>query len=215
MRIARAELFELTLRLVEPFVISVGAMTERRSLIVVLYDDTGPVGYGECPPFHLPFYSEETLAGARDLIERVLLPRVVGQEFQAPPSLPEAVDAALREGVRGNWFARAGVETAAWDLEAHARSTGLAALLGERLAVTPAGAVPCGVALGIPAGRDPAELTRAVYDAVRHGYARVKIKVAPGWDAAAVRAARQGLEGSDLPLTVDANGAYEWPRDES
>jgi len=39
--------------------------------------------------------------------------------------------------------------------------------------------------------------------------------VAPGWDVAAVRAARQGLEGSDLPLTVDANGAYEWPRDES
>jgi len=54
-----------------------------------------------------------------------------------------------------------------------------------------------------------------VYDAVRHGYARVKIKVAPGWDVDAVRAARQGLEGSDLPLTVDANGAYEWPRDAS
>jgi o-succinylbenzoate synthase len=39
--------------------------------------------------------------------------------------------------------------------------------------------------------------------------------VAPGWDVTAVRAARQGLEGSDLPLTVDANGAYEWPRDEA
>jgi len=214
-RIARAELFELTLPLLEPFVISGGAMTERRSLIVVLYDDAGHVGYGECPPFELPFYSEETLAGARDLIAHVLLPRVVDREFDRPPPLTEAVDAVLREGVRGNWFARAGIETAAWDLEAHQRGTGLAALLGERLAVTPAGAVPCGVALGIPAGRDPAELTRAVYDAVRHGYARVKIKVAPGWDAAAVRAARQGLEGSDLPLTVDANGAYEWPRDEA
>jgi len=50
MRIARAELFELTLRLVEPFVISGGAMTERRSLIVVLHDDAGHVGYGECRP---------------------------------------------------------------------------------------------------------------------------------------------------------------------
>lgn len=211
-RITRAELFELTLPLLEPFVISGGAMTERRSLIVVLHDDAGHVGYGECPPFELPFYSEETLAGARDLIERVLLPRVAGREFDEP--LPETIDAVLREGVRGNWFARAGIETAAWDLEAHARATGLAALLGERLAVKPAAAVPCGVALGIPPSRDPAELTRAVYDAVRHGYARVKIKVAPGWDVAAVRAARQGLEGSDLPLTVDANGAYEWPRDE-
>jgi O-succinylbenzoate synthase len=212
-RIARAELLELTLPLLEPFIISGGTMTERRSLIVVLRDDAGHVGYGECPPFHLPFYSEETLAGARHLIEHVLLPRVAGQEFAG--LLPEAVDAALRDGVRGNWFARAGVETAAWDLEAHARGTGLAALLGERLAAKPAASVPCGVALGIPEGRDPAALTRAVYDAVRHGYARVKIKVAPGWDAAAVRAARQGLEGRDLPLTVDANGAYEWPRDEA
>jgi len=213
MRIARAELFELTLPLLEPFVISGGAIHSRRSLIVVLHDDAGHVGYGECPPFELPFYSEETLAGARDLIARVLLPRVVNHEFEG--SLPEAVDAVIRDGVRGNWFARAGVETAAWDLEAHARNTGLAALLGERLAITPAAAVACGVALGIPEGRDPAALTRSVYDAVRHGYARVKIKVAPGWDVAAVRAARAGLEGRNLPLTVDANGAYEWPRDEA
>jgi len=210
-RITRAELFELALPLLEPFVISGGTMTERRSLIVVLHDDAGHVGYGECPPFELPFYSEETLAGARDMIARVLLPRVVGHEFAGP----EAVDAALREGVRGNWFARAGVETAAWDLEANTRGTGLATLLGQQLGVAPAASVACGVALGIPPDRDPAELTRSVYDAVRHGYVRVKIKVAPGWDVDAVRAARKGLEGSDLPLTVDANGAYEWPRDES
>ena len=210
-RIVRAELFDLTLPLLEPFVISGGTMTERRSLIVVLHDDAGHVGYGECPPFELPFYSEETLAGARDMIARVLVPRVVGREFTGP----EAVDAVLREDVRGNWFARAGVETAVWDLDANARGTGLATLLGQQLGVVPAASVACGVALGIPPDRDPAELTRSVYDAVRHGYARVKVKVAPGWDVDAVRAARKGLEGSDLPLTVDANGAYEWPRDEA
>jgi O-succinylbenzoate synthase len=211
-RIDRAELLELTLPLVEPFVISGGTIAERRSLIVVLHDDAGHVGYGECPPFHLPFYSEETLAGARDLIARVLLPRVIGREFDGP--LPEAIDAVLREGVRGNWFARAGVETAAWDLEANARATGLAALLGERLGVAPAGAVECGVALGIPPDRRADILTKWVYEAVQRGYRRVKIKVAPGWDVAAVAAARQGMKGTTLPLTVDANGAYEWPRDE-
>jgi len=209
-RITRAELFELTLPLVEPFVISGGTMTERRSIVVVLHDDAGHTGYGESPPFQFPFYSEETLSSARDMIARVLLPRLVGNEFDGP----EAVDAALGEAVRGNWFARAGIETAAWDLEAHARGTGLAGVLARRLGVTAAASVRCGVALGIPPDRDPAALTRAVYDAVRHGYARVKIKVAPGWDEAAVAAARRGLEGSDLPLTVDANGAYEWPRDE-
>jgi O-succinylbenzoate synthase len=211
MHIARAELYELVLPLVEPFVISGGAIEERRSLIILLHDDQGHVGYGESPPFHLPFYSEETLAGARDLIERVLLPRVTGREFESP----EAVDAALREGIRGNWFARAGVETAAWDLEAHGRGTGLAALLGERLGTAPAAKVDCGVALGIPPARDAAILTRWVREAVERGYRRVKIKVAPGWDRDAVAAARAGLGGASLPLTVDANGSYEWPRDEA
>ncbi len=211
MRIERTELYELTLPLVEPFVISGGTITERRSLIVVLRDDAGHMGYGECPPFELPFYSEETLAGAGDLLARVLIPRVTGRTFESP----EAVDAALRDGVRGNWFARAAVETAAWDLEAHARGTGLAALLGERLGVRPAASVACGVALGIPPGRDPGVLTRWVAGAVERGYRRVKIKVAPGWDTAAVRAARDGLSGADLPLTVDANGAYEWPAHEA
>ncbi|HEY3219469.1 MAG TPA: o-succinylbenzoate synthase [Gemmatimonadales bacterium] len=211
-RIVRAELFELTLPLVEPFVISGGTMSERRSLIVVLHDDAGHVGYGESPPFDLPFYSEETLASARDLI-RVMLPRVVDKNFDGP--LAEAVDAALRDGVRGNWFARAGIETAVWDLEAHTRTTGLATLLGERLGVKPAGAVDCGVALGIPPDRRPDILTTWVYEAVQRGYRRVKIKVGPGWDAVAVAAARTGMSGATLPLTVDANGAYEWPRDEA
>jgi O-succinylbenzoate synthase len=211
MRITRADLYELTLPLVEPFVISGGAITERRSLIVVLHDGAGHTGYGECPPFHLPFYSEETLVGARDLIERVLLPRVVGRDHDSP----EALDAVLRDSIRGNWFARAGVETAMWDLEAHIRGTGLAALVAERLGARAAGAVDCGVALGIPPERSAEVLTRWVYEAVQRGYRRVKIKVAPGWDAAAVAAARVGMAGTDLPLTVDANGAYEWPRDEA
>jgi len=214
-RIARAELYELTLPLVEPFVISGGTLAERRSLIVALYDDAGHVGYGESPPFQLPFYSEETLTSARDLIERMLLPRIVGRGFDGSSPLPEAIDATLRESVRGNWFARAGVETAAWDLEAHVNGTGLATLLGTRLGIAPAGAVDCGVALGIPPERRADVLTQWVYDALQRGYRRVKIKVAPGWDEAAVGAARVGMAGSALPLTVDANGAYEWPRDET
>jgi len=53
-----------------------------------------------------------------------------------------------------------------------------------------------------------------VYEALQLGYRRVKIKVRPGWDEAAVRAARAGLANVDLPLTVDANGAYGWPEHE-
>jgi len=211
MRIDRAELHELTLPLREPFGISGGVMRERRSLVVVLHDADGHTGYGESPPFELPFYSEETLTSARDMLERVLLPRVVGREFERP----EDVDAALRPGVRGNRFARAGLETAAWDLEASRRGTGLAALVAERVAAAPAPTIPCGVALGIPEDRSPKTLARWIGEALGEGYRRVKIKVAPGWDDAPVRAARDVLAGTGIPLTVDANGAYAWPADEA
>ncbi len=211
MRIDRIELYELTLPLREPFGISGGVIRERRSLIVVLHDGDGHTGYGESPPFELPFYGEETLTSARDLLERVLIPRVVGRDFDRP----EDVDAALRPGVRGNRFARAGLETAAWDLAAARQGTGLPALVAERLGVTPAGTIACGVSLGIPEDRHPATLARWVTDALREGYRRVKIKVAPGWDDAPVRAARGVLAGTGVPLTVDANGAYAWPEHEA
>ena len=210
-RIDRIELLDLTLPLAEPFIISGGAMLQRRSIIAILRDSEGGVGYGESPPFELPFYSEETLAGARDLLVRVLAPRLLGAEFSGP----EALDGALRPGIRGNPFARAALETAAWDLEADRRGVGLADLLAERVGEPRREMVACGVALGIPADRRPETLTAWVEAAVERGYQRVKIKVMPGWDAAAVDAARRGLGRSGLPLTVDANGAYEWPADEA
>ena len=77
MRIARVELRLLRLPLVEPFIISGGTMTERTSLVVILHDGEGQRGNGESPPFELPFYSDETLAGARHLQERVLIPRIL------------------------------------------------------------------------------------------------------------------------------------------
>jgi O-succinylbenzoate synthase len=210
LRLARIELLELALPLTEPFIISGGTMTIRRSLVVVLHDAEGHLGYGESPPFELPFYSEETLGSARLLLAEVLIPRLLDRELEGP----EDVDAILRQGVRGNPFARAALETAMWDLEAARRGTGLGALLADRLGVTPAPVIQSGVALGIPADRSLDTLRRRIADALGLGYRRVKIKVAPGWDTEPVRAARRALEGTGIPLTVDGNGAYEWPAHE-
>jgi O-succinylbenzoate synthase len=211
MRIQRVELHDLTLPLVEPFIISGGTMNVRRSLVVVLHDDEGHRGFGEAPPFELPFYSEEILAGARHLLEQVLIPRILGRELDEF----EEIDRLIRAGVRGNPFARSALDTAAWDLEAARRGIGLAALLAERVGGRPAAELPCGVALGIPQDRTIATLSRWIEEAVERGYRRVKIKVAPGWDAEPVAAARVALAGTGLPLTVDANGGYEWPEHEA
>jgi O-succinylbenzoate synthase len=211
MPIERIELYELTLPLLEPFIISGGIMNQRRSLVVVVQNEEGLRGYGESPPFELPFYSEETLVSARDVLERILIPRLLTARVDSPGD----VDRVIRLGVRGNPFARAALETAAWDLEAARQKTSIATLLGERVGARPATSIACGVALGIPQDRSTETLRRWIDEALARGYRRVKIKVAPGWDAAPVEAAQQAMAGSGLPLTVDANGGYEWPVHES
>ena len=214
--IAGARLYEVAVPLVEPFRISGGTLRKRRSLIVELVGASGAVGYGESAPFEAPFYSEETLHSCTGCIAAHLLPRLAGRSFASL----EAAVGELERGVRGNRMARAGVETALWDLVSAERGVPLrhlvAALL-ERLGVpaefrAPAASVESGAALGIPADQRVETLAARARDAVRRGHRRVKIKVMPGWDVEPVRAVREAV-GDGVPVWADANGAYSGERD--
>jgi O-succinylbenzoate synthase len=215
----RARLWEVALPLVVPFAISGGVLRTRRSLIVELTSADGAVGYGESAPFELPFYSSETVASARWLLSDVLLPRLVGRKL----AVPTDADVALREGVRGNPFARAGAETAVWDLFARRRNASLLDLLLETLRgrgvdeheLRPRERLACGVALGIPEDGATATLARWTREALARGYRRVKIKIRPGWDVEPIRATQAAIaaQGRSVPLWADANGAYDLDRD--
>lgn len=221
LRIVAARLYEVTLPLREPFAISTGVMEVRRSLLVELEDSDGRRGVGESAPFEAPFYSEETLSSARSCLSEWLLPRVVGQVLATAPALDEL----LSRGVVGNSMARAGVETAWWDLYAQQTGVPLSHLVTRRLAelgvfgtwLERRERVECGVALGIPDGGDAKQLRHAVGDALQRGYRRLKLKIAPGWDEEPVRVARDVVQRLDarVPITVDANGAYDPQRDQA
>lgn len=212
-------LFEVGLPLREPFLISGGAMAVRRSYIVEIEDDSGAVGWGESAPFESPFYSEETLASVRACLRDTLIPRVLGQRLRGP----EHLLALLEENTRGNRMARAGIDTAYWDLLARREGASLADLVALRLAqlgIPPEDRIPrltveCGIALGIPRSTDVTELAQQVETALADGYRRVKIKVKPGWDTDAVRttldAVRDGRPGT--PVWADANGSFDLERD--
>jgi O-succinylbenzoate synthase len=207
-------LHEVAIPLREPYRMSGGTLRTRRSLIVELTDKSGAVGYGESAPFERPFYSEETLYSAKACIIQHLFPRMAGQSFA---SLELAVH-ALERGVRGNRMARAGIETALWDLVCAKAGVSLRALLGaalQRLGVAVAkraslSYVEAGAALGIPEDGQPDTLADQSCLAIQQGYKRVKIKVQPGWDVAAVRAVRQAAHemGRKVRVWADANGAY-------
>jgi O-succinylbenzoate synthase len=190
-------------------------MRERRSLVVELEDLDGARGYGESAPFEAPFYSSETTSSARACLVEWLLPRLVGRDVSDTQELAEL----LRDGIRGNEMAKAGVDTAWWDLAAARQGVPLATLVTRRLdalGVAPGlverrDRIECGVALGIPEHGDLRALRHEVEAALLRGYRRIKLKVRPGWDVAAVRATREVMGGAypEVPLTVDANGAYD------
>ncbi len=218
-KVVLARLFEVALPLRAPFRLSGGMMRVRRSLIVELRDGDGYTGYGESAPFEAPFYSSETVASARACLSDWLLPRIVGSELAGPAE----VHHVLAEGVRGNRMARAGVDTAWWDLTAARRGVALAELVTERLdalgvdsaARARREVVECGVALGIPPSFELSELRHQVVEAIDRGYRRIKLKVGPEWHLEPARAARDEIaaSGRELPLTVDANGAFDAERD--
>ena len=212
--IAGCTLYDVSVPLVEPYRISGGTLRTRRSLIVELADASGAAGYGESAPFERPFYSEETLTSCKACIIQHLFPRLAGQVFG---SLEAAVQ-ALERGVRGNRMARAGVETALWDLVSAKAGVPLRQLLGSlmwRLGVPEAqratlSYVESGAALGIPADGRIETLAAQACDALGDGYRRVKLKVMPGWDVAPVQAVREAAHqaGHKVRVWADANGAY-------
>ena len=222
LEITGVRLFEVAIPLAEPFRISGGTMRTRRSLIVELTDAGGAVGYGESAPFERPFYSEETLYSAKACLIQHLLPRLKGQTFG---SLEVAVR-ALVKGIRGNRMARAGAETALWDLVCAKAGVPLRALLAavmQQLGVSdPMRAnrafVESGAALGIPdsGAENPLEvLGDWAWSAMEAGYKRIKIKIQPGWDVEPVRAVREVAREMERKVRIwaDANGSYVRERD--
>jgi o-succinylbenzoate synthase len=186
-------------RLIEmPFVrgfrTSFGAMRRKTAVIVELRTPDGRKGYGECAAAAEPTYTEETAYTAFQTLVRDLVPVVVGVDLRSPETF-----VARYANVRGNRFAKAGVETAFWDLLAQERRASLADLVGGVR-----GRIEVGDSLGV---KDSiAELVDEVKLRLDEGYRRIKLKIQPGWDIDPTAAVRDAHP--DVPLTVDANAAY-------
>jgi O-succinylbenzoate synthase len=96
-------------------------------------------------------------------------------------------------------MAKAAVEMAVWDAWSGATGRSLADLLGGT-----ATTVPAGVSVGLQ--DDVSALLDRVEGYVQQGYARIKLKIAPGQDVTLVRGVRERF--GDVRLMVDANSAY-------
>jgi O-succinylbenzoate synthase len=193
--IERAEVLEVALPLKEPFVTSFGPTSSRHVVVVRLTDREGRVGWGEAAPLDHPFYLPDTMAGALAVIVDYAVPLCLRA------GIGDARDAATAMApIRGNTFARAGVEQAFWVLQAIREDRSLSELFGGERS-----RIPVGESIGIKSSIDV--LLEEVALRLKEGYRRIKVKIAPGWDLDVVREVRAAF-GFEPMLQVDANAAY-------
>jgi O-succinylbenzoate synthase len=193
--IVHAEVLQVALPLLKPFVTGFGVTDTRQTVLIHLRDEDGNEGWGEGPALDHPYYLPDTTASTYLTAAEFALPLAL-----AAPGLDPGVVAVAMNRIKGNTFARSGVEEAFWSLQAAAEGRTLQALMGgER------DRVPVGESLSIAETID--ETLEEVDLRLREGYQRIKLKIRPGWDVEPVRAVREAF-GSDVLLQVDANAAY-------
>lgn len=193
MRIERAVLREIPLRLKEFFEISSGGSQDRRVVLLTLHGD-GLEGWSECVAAADPSYAYETADTAWHVLTDFILPGIVGREFGGPEDVLAPVS-----WIRGHGMAKAAVEMATWDMAARADGVSLSAKLGG---------VRDAVAVGVSVGLKPTDeaLHEQVAGFLDDGYARVKIKIKPGRDVEMLAGLRARFP--DVDFMADANSAY-------
>ena len=86
MKIERATLREIPLRLKEFFEISSGGSQDRRVLLLTL-EGEGLEGWSECVASADPGYAYETTETAWHVLTDFLLPNIVGQDVESPEDI--------------------------------------------------------------------------------------------------------------------------------
>ena len=202
-RLESARLVQVDLPFRRPLATARGVHRHRPLVLVQLVCRTadGPsvAGWGECAALADATYDAEDVDSAFAALRDVLLPALLAAAVRTG-SVP-SVGALPADVARGRWpLAWSALEMAVGD--AHLRAAGRS--LADVLGVTASDVVP-GAVLGLPTSTDSlvADLDRLQDE----GYARAKVKVAPGTEQLFVDALG-GRGATALPVQVDANGAY-------
>jgi len=190
------ELRRIALPLVTPFRTSFSTETHRDILLVRVETDDA-VGWGECVSGNEPLYSNEYVEGSQQVMIDHLIPRLFA--FRSRAMSAHDVAQILRP-VKDHRMAKAALEAAILDAQLRENNVSLATHLGSIHEL-----VPSGVSVGIANSLD--ELVATVGGYLDEGYARIKLKIEPGWDIEPVRLIRKTF-GDHVPLQVDANTAF-------
>jgi O-succinylbenzoate synthase len=192
MRIDAIDVFHVALPLRQPQSTALGQVDALRTVLVRLTSGEA-AGWGEAAPGHAPLAGAEWTAGAFDCIKSFLAPAIAGRSIDTGAALGEAL--AM---VRGNQFAKSALDTAWWDLKARIEGKPLHELLGAKRE-----AIELGTSFDRMEAIEP--FLEAIGAAFEAGFARVELKLRPGWDVNMLNVVRH--EFPTQSIHVDVEGA--------
>jgi L-alanine-DL-glutamate epimerase-like enolase superfamily enzyme len=200
-----------------------GSHTVSPFVLVKVHTDDGIVGVGEASC--TPRWSGEDQVSAAHFINNYFAPLLVGE------TIGEATDDISRlytkwaAAVAGNYFTKAAVEMALWDIAGKMQNKPVWELIAQCSRHTPCAAsdsadgtrsVPATLAVPTKwsvSGIEPSKATEIARWAIAQGFSKMKVKVGidPNEDVERVRAVR-GAVGPHVKLGVDANGGWQSPQ---
>jgi O-succinylbenzoate synthase len=194
LKIKKAELFVIKLPLKAPFKTAKETFWERKSIIIKLTDKQDICGFGEVVAFSTPFYTNETLEIAKDVLMKQYFPIVLERELPHPFDIHK-------------WFGLdypmtvAGLENALLDVYAKKQGQNIASMLFQEERKKQ-------IDIGIVIGDLPWEkVCKLIEQYKKEGCHRFKVKISPETGLSKLQAIRK--EFPELDLLADANRSYQ------
>jgi muconate cycloisomerase len=193
-----------------------GAHTESPFLLVKIHTEEGIVGLGEVSC--TPRWSGEDQVTAAHFIGQYFAPLLMGEEIGGALQIAPLAK-KFATSVAGNYFTKAGVEMALWDIVGKAAGKPVREIARSKEqgagSQIPSSAHDSQRAVPLKwsvSGVEPAKAAEIARWAVRLGFTKMKVKVGidPEGDVARVRAVREAV-GPQVKLGVDANGGWPTP----
>ncbi len=196
MNINRVEIYQMPVKLEEPFVISLGSFECASNVVVVIRTDSGLAGFGECSPFmSINGESMETCLVVGKYLAQTLLNR--------DPLDIEACTIRMDRVIYANSSIKSAFDMALYDIASQNAALPLYAFLGgkkSKILVT-----DYTVSLG-----DKHKMVQDALKIVAAGFQVIKVKLGESFekDVERVRMIREAV-GVNLPLRIDANQGWD------
>lgn len=191
MKIDAIDLYLAGLPLKQPRETDFGTI-ETLETVLVRMRSGDMIGWGEASPGTAP-RSGQWARGTYTVLHDWFAPALVGRSIGSGDAIAERL-----APLAGNQYAKAALDTAWWDLKARSEGKPLHELLQAKR-----DAVELGISLDQTETID--ELLDAMRAAFSAGFARIELKMRPGWDINMINVVRQ--EFGTETLHVDVEGA--------